>query len=379
MKLIINILFTSILTSCFSSNVINEATKSVTINYNGGVVSDSTIFDKSTYFAVRDKRIDFGSIDRVWCSGDTLFLPNGRKNEIVLMNTHGAYLSTINRQGRGHGEYIQLIDFAIDEKSSHLMCLCSPSSIYIYDYNGNFISKKELKHYYSEISIDSSFVYLRCITDIEEKQCDFTIDAFNKENWESTHLLPVEKEYAPHCNLGRTMFSNSGFCNLTRKFDRNMYRMKNGEVYVEYDFLPNKYTLIPKDEKIIYECTDLLNLCMKDKKIYGFSNIVHQEDFLMFSTNLWDIVIANKKDCNRLSNVMNSKLNIPLRLFRPIEGNGAYQVLFYLQEHEIASIKRIISENQKAKEATKQELIKLIDEADSQGGQILFLYKIRDK
>ena len=76
---------------------------------------------------------------------------------------------------------------------------------------------------------------------------------------------------------------------------------------------------------------------------------------------------------------MNSKLNIPLRLFRPIEGNGAYQVLFYLQEHEIASIKRIISENQKAKEATKQELIKLIDEADSQGGQILFLYKIRDK
>lgn len=367
------------LTSCANVNTVTGVLEKIEINQPISQVEDTVFFSNAhTVVLESDKNIVIGDMARIYCSDDTLFILNSLKNEVNVVSKKGQHLRTINKQGRGHGEYVQLVDFSYDKDSNRLLFLTAPSAVCTYTTDGAFVSKIDLSDYYSNISVDSSNIYLYHVTYIEGRKCGYTIDAIDKKTGNLSHILPFETEYAPYCSLGNNIFSNHGHCSFVRKFDRNIYDLSQGEIVKSYYLTPDKFTLLPENKDVKYDCSDLLNKCLKENKIYGFSNVVYNGSNLMFSTNLWDIVIKDGLICNRYSSVKNTELGIPMKMFRPLEGYGDYDVCFYLQESEIESLKKLISDKQEVRDKLSRKLVTFMNEIKEPCNPILFLYKFRE-
>lgn len=363
--------------SCTSTNEVIVENEMFEINHKLSQVPDSMFLSKG-HVVLTDNSVPIGNIDRLYSCNDTIYILDDTKDEVIVFNKDGKCIRTINRLGNGHGEYIQLLDFAYDKSSETLLFLVAPSAINIYSKDGTFQSKINLSDYYSNISVDSNFIYLYHVTHIEGKKCEYLVDALCKESGKLIHLMDLEKEYAPYCSIGNMMFNNNGKCHFVRKFDRNIYELSNGEVSKTLYAKPDKFTFELEDNDKTYDCSYLTSKCLQENKIYAFTNIVHSEKNLMLSTNLWDIVIKNDSTCERYSKVLNTQLGITMRKFLPVEGNSDYDVCFYLQDTEIDSIKKIIQKNKSVQEKMNKDFLTLLDNVTEPYNPILILYKLKD-
>ena len=120
------------------------------------LMSCQSEFVDSLYFRLSDvvqlennKACVVNSIDKVLNIDDELYIFNSRRDEVAIFGLDGRHHRTINKVGRGKGEYIQLIDFTYDRYKDELLFLVSPSSIYHYSKHGDFIKKEPLKEYLS--------------------------------------------------------------------------------------------------------------------------------------------------------------------------------------------------------------------------------------
>jgi hypothetical protein len=97
-----------------------------------------------------------GVPERVLIKGGLLFVKE--KDLIHIYNTTGSHIATINKKGRGPGEYIQILGFDFDQQTNRVV-IADHSKIHFFDLKGNYLSSIKSPWRVFEIaSFDNRFV-----------------------------------------------------------------------------------------------------------------------------------------------------------------------------------------------------------------------------
>ncbi len=118
----------------------------------------------SELFQVTDVILSASSIEslvsniyEIKYSGDTLFILSG--DALLLFKTDGRFIAKIDKQGRGHGEYVDLIGFEIDQKNNNIL-IFDRFGVLRYTMDGKFIDKAPIKGMPLEFALLSSGDYV---------------------------------------------------------------------------------------------------------------------------------------------------------------------------------------------------------------------------
>ena len=83
-----------------------------------------------------------GRIEQVLCDGDRIFILDGYGgSSIHAFDLSGKFLFTINRQGKGPGEYLSIKNITIDTVNRHIYIASLGKKILRYDRDGHFIDE----------------------------------------------------------------------------------------------------------------------------------------------------------------------------------------------------------------------------------------------
>ena len=66
------------------------------------------------------------------------------RKEVLAFRTDGKFLNTIGVQGNGHGEYPDILDFAVNTTNGDISILSPASTVYVYNEVGGFIRSVKL-------------------------------------------------------------------------------------------------------------------------------------------------------------------------------------------------------------------------------------------
>lgn len=71
-------------------------------------------------------------------------LDNNIQQTVLVFDAQGHFMHKIGRLGHGKGEYITIVDFAIDREEKRIIMLSRNSLVLVYKLDGTFLFKKEL-------------------------------------------------------------------------------------------------------------------------------------------------------------------------------------------------------------------------------------------
>src|ERR1700754_5157927 len=98
-----------------------------------------------------------GSIDRISVYNNQYYILDRQTNSILIFSDSGRFKRRIHNIGQGPGEYIGLMDFALDKKKQELIVHSHrPYRMIYYDLNGKFLREEKLSTFYSGISCSRS-------------------------------------------------------------------------------------------------------------------------------------------------------------------------------------------------------------------------------
>lgn len=84
-----------------------------------------------------------GSVSEIKLYGDTLYILSDVS--LYLFKTDGRFITRINKEGRGRGEYVNITEFEIDRKNNNLLIFDRSTGMLRYTMDGKFIDKTPIK------------------------------------------------------------------------------------------------------------------------------------------------------------------------------------------------------------------------------------------
>ncbi len=143
----------------------------------------------------------FGAIDKLIVYDNKYFiLDKTRMKKIYVFHEDGAFSHTIGETGSGPGEYTSIEDFTIDMEKKQLVILTYPSTVFIYNLNGDFIRKQHLTSnsmLWNIVSYTDGYV---CSTNQQSAINDKLLFVFDKEfvlKNETLEPLPFQIAFPP--------------------------------------------------------------------------------------------------------------------------------------------------------------------------------------
>lgn len=101
--------------------------------------------------------------DKMQCSDSMFFVLNRRPiPSLLVFNHEGCFCRKIGQRGKGHGEYRNIVDFAIDEKNRRVYLLDELSTVLEYKMDGRFVKSVRLSkesYYRNILKTDAGFVF----------------------------------------------------------------------------------------------------------------------------------------------------------------------------------------------------------------------------
>lgn len=257
-----------------------------------------------------------GTISRISVSKRIIYILDKQTNTVFIFNERGNFLNKIHDIGKGNGEYIGLMDFAVDEKNSQLILYCHrPYKILYYDLKGRFIKEQRLNDLFRNIAVsDSGVLFLN-----SQKSKDYSLfinkSSSSVDNMEA--FLPLSKKgilfelygtYYPYMVKDKNIHIFFPYSNIVYEFkdekltakysvdfgDKNLpesmfdgskspgdifkYSTDNDMGFAISNFKENRdyvYFSYGKNVKVIYS--------KKTKISKSFSHIFNEKEFLLFS------------------------------------------------------------------------------------------------
>lgn len=349
------------------------------------LVGSETYFNDTLYLAdMHEVKLEcnaksiLNTIGKIIEIDDNIYILDVALNQIVIFDSCGNYINTINHVGRGRGEYIHLVDMTYDKSKDEIVCLVDPSALIYYKKNGTHIRTERLDGYYTDIFADTSYIYLYNSTYANAKIPEYTIECINKQTGIKTNLLEFQDEYAPFCSMGAKMFGNGDGMYFVRKFDNNIYHVAEGDIDGIYELNLKDYSFPQEKLDRKYECDEIFRYCKKNKYAYMFTNLIFGDSYVMFSSNLFDMhVISTVEKKDRHYSYMNvTKYNIPTSLYRPVESSKK-RCCFILKPVAILNLKKLYNSDERMRKNISADFIKYTENITMDSNPILLFYNIR--
>lgn len=141
----------------------------------------------------------FGSIDKIYCFGDSLILLDMYRSTVSLFDSEGHFLNHIGTIGNGPEEYLMCYDFAVNPQTGTVSLMAPQGTVADYSFSGKFIDKWNLPvkpNYFACEWIDSSNLALWSIVNIDESG----VSAYNinlkknlYEDWHNDRMLDMNR------------------------------------------------------------------------------------------------------------------------------------------------------------------------------------------
>lgn len=99
--------------------------------------------------------------DRILFAEDRIFVVDKADNKLLMFDREGNFLkSTASMVGKGHNEYIRLMDVAMDKEGRTLYVHCdAPYQIMVFDFDLNLKEVVQTDYYMDEVVADGRFIY----------------------------------------------------------------------------------------------------------------------------------------------------------------------------------------------------------------------------
>ena len=132
--------------SCSSSQVVETKSQIVSLTKGETEQEFSKLFYDFQITILNTRDEVFRSIDKlyVWNGQYYIMDKTGKKN-ILVFSMNGDYQYSIGTPGKGHSEYANLEDFTIDKNTGNVVLLSYPSTVFVYDKTGKFLSSKKIE------------------------------------------------------------------------------------------------------------------------------------------------------------------------------------------------------------------------------------------
>ena len=109
------------------------------------ITADNLITDIQYIPLETDSNCIIGHIDKMLANNNRLYIldKNGAK-KLFVFDLNGKFIQSIGKQGKGPDEYIQLVDFSVNEEKGEIVLLDNYREILVFDLQGRFIKSKQL-------------------------------------------------------------------------------------------------------------------------------------------------------------------------------------------------------------------------------------------
>lgn len=346
------------------------------ISYKGNspIVADSLLLKDCSILKFEDNSSSiFVGIDRVLKHGDKYYLLDTRMKQVLLYDTLGNYINSIRNIGNGVGEYSSLKDIAIDKSNNHLLLLAVPSMILYYTLDGDYIKQTKLKGYHNSIGVDEKFIYLSQASYVNNKSTNGSVVIIDKTTEENTEKMAPLFETAPYCYSQGMNISATDNLYFTRKFDDNIYLLGGTDLKTLYTINWNELSFPPEKKEQTLDCSELNNLCFKNKYVYSITDIQDTDSTMCFRTNLGGLFVLSKskKEVKWFPLIENDALDVPLPSYLPIGGTDG-EVLFVFPAHYLMMLKK----NMRNK-ANSSQIERIMGTMNEESNPILLKYTLK--
>lgn len=161
------------------------------------------------------------------------------KGRILLFQHDGKFITKIDKEGRGAGEYLSVEDFCVKDSFVYVLSRAQ-RCILVYDWNADFVDKIDLDDWYQHFEvIDDGLMFLSSEKS-NGKQYDFVVFNYVKSEYMDMFSPFENNEGITFANF--TPFSgtfNGGYYVL-RPFDYTVYRLSRTEFKPYSSILRNK-------------------------------------------------------------------------------------------------------------------------------------------
>ena len=169
-------------------------------------------------------------IEKVLFTQHRIFIVDRIGNKVIMFDEKGNFLkSTAKMVGRGHNEYIRVIDAAVDEKEGKLYVHCdAPYQTMVFDLDLNVKKIIPLDYFMTEISIDDQFLY--GLRHNEGQPAGFNLIAIPKDHLEAVPdtVLTYDKGIPGLLTMGKMLNACQDGIYVSMAFDNVIYRMGIG-------------------------------------------------------------------------------------------------------------------------------------------------------
>lgn len=88
-----------------------------------------------------------GDIMKVISVKDRIFVAPWNGKSIFIFDRKGKYLSRIDKEGRGPGEYLKISDFMVTEQPKEILVYAQEGKLNFYDWQGNFLREGKMDNF----------------------------------------------------------------------------------------------------------------------------------------------------------------------------------------------------------------------------------------
>ena len=187
-------------------------------------------------------------ISKIQYYDSKLFILDIAVNSVLIFNEDGSFYKKLSKAGQGPGEYIQLIDFFIQDNFLYVMDFSS-QSILKYDFDFHFLEKYKYKTFGSQLIRKDGLFWLYNEPSYQENDCQFT--CLNEKDETLNQFLP-RKNLPNKFKWGDVnVFAivNNNLLYASPMYNSIIYHEINNNFVPVYEIRFNKNNF-PKDENI---------------------------------------------------------------------------------------------------------------------------------
>lgn len=269
--------------------------------------------------------------DRLLFTDNRIFVMDRSGNKVLMFDGSGKFLrSTANRVGKGHNEYIGVMDAALDEKDGKLYVQCdAPYQMMVFDLDLNLEKVIPMDDYMREIAVDDDYIYGICYNDQGKEGYRLVVTDKHHPETKATTVISYENVISGRWTSGKSLMPcASGGVYVCLPFDTHIYKVKEGEIVESFnmDFgaeglIENPISKGATPQWFDRNCRDLN---------WSIVNMTGNDSIMIFNTNREYAFIMDmyRSECKGYLNWYNDLL--PFSCSRIIPTSGIKNRIVYL-------------------------------------------------